>query len=130
MTPLTLFLAKLFGTAFLIFGVMMAVRKEALITTSERIIRDPGMVLLFGSLRLVIGLAIVIGHDVWSGGVLPPVITLLGWFTLLRGLILLFAPSNKLFELYRSMRFEQNYAYYAAGTGLIGLYLLVAGFAG
>jgi hypothetical protein len=43
------------------------------------------------------GLAIVIGHNVWSGGALPVIVTLFGWIILIRGVVLLFpSPSAKI----------------------------------
>lgn len=130
MSPLTLFLAKLIGSLLLILSVAMALRKPAILATSARIVRDPGMVLLTGIMRIVAGLAIVIGHDVWTGGALPVVITLLGWATLFGGLALIFLPQEKLIELYESMRFEQRYEAYLGFTFLLGLYLFIAGFIG
>jgi len=48
MLPVTLFLAKLIGSLLLIVSATMALRKSALVATSERIIRDPDMVFLTG----------------------------------------------------------------------------------
>lgn len=130
MSPLTLFLAKLIGSLLLILSVAMALRKPAILATSARIVRDPGMVLLTGIMRIVAGLAIVIGHDVWTGGALPIVVTLLGWTTLLGGLALIFLPQEKFIELYEALRFEQRYEAYLGFTFLLGLYLFIAGFIG
>jgi hypothetical protein len=75
MSPLTLFLAKLIGSALLIFGVAMGSRKAAIVATAKRAIHDPGMALLSGVLPLIGGLAIVLGHDIWVGGALPVAVT-------------------------------------------------------
>jgi hypothetical protein len=130
MSSLTLFLAKLIGSALLIFGVAMGSRKAAIVATANRAIHDSGMALLSGALRLIGGLAIVLGHDIWTGGALPVAITMFGWLMLISGLILLFAPQAKLVEFYDAMRFEQRYATYVAITFLFGLYFFVAGFVG
>jgi hypothetical protein len=130
MSPLTLFLAKLIGSILLIVVVSMATRKEAIAATANQVIHDPGMIFLTGVLRLVGGLAIVLGHDVWTGGALPIIVTLFGWLMLVGGLMQLFTPQAKLVELYHAMRFEQRYATYVAITFLLGLYLFIAGFIG
>ena len=130
MSPLTYFLARLIGSVLLIVAVAMASRKTAIVATANRIIRDPGMVFFSGVLRLVAGLAIVLGHDVWSGGALPIIVTLFGWLMFIGGLMLLFIPQEKLVEIYEAMRFEQRYATYASITFLLGLYLFIAGFVG
>jgi hypothetical protein len=38
---------------------------------------------------VAIGLALVLGHNVWSGGPLAIAVTLMGWATLVKGLALL-----------------------------------------
>jgi hypothetical protein len=35
------------------------------------------------------GVAMVVGHNVWSGGALPLVVTPVGWLILAKGLLLL-----------------------------------------
>ena len=50
-------------------------------------------VLLFaGVFALIVGLAIVLGHNVWSGGAAPAIVTLVGWASLVKGLLILFLP--------------------------------------
>ena len=46
------------------------------------------------------GLAIVLLHNYWSGGALTVIITLLGWLTLIKAVLLLVLPSTKLVALY------------------------------
>jgi hypothetical protein len=41
-------------------------------------------------LGLAAGLAIVLGHNLWSSGLPALIITLIGWLTLIRSIILLF----------------------------------------
>lgn len=130
MSPLTLFLAKLIGSILLIVAVAMATRKAAIVTAANQIMRDPAMIFFSGVFRLAGGLAIILGHDVWTGGALPVVVTLFGWLMFIGGLPLLFMPQEKLVELYEAMRFEQHYAAYAAITFSFGLYLFIAGFVG
>jgi hypothetical protein len=130
MSPLTLFLAKLIGSVLLVVAVAMASRKAAIVATANRLIHDRGMVFFSGVLRLVGGLAIVLGHDVWTGGALPVVVTLFGWTMFLGGLMLLFFPQEKIVDVYDAMRFEQHYAFYVAITFLLGLYLSIGGFSG
>ncbi|WP_156964583.1 hypothetical protein [Methylocapsa aurea] len=130
MSPLTLFLAKLIGLLFLIFSASMALKKRDMVATASALVRDRGLILLGGSINLIAGLAIVLAHNVWSGGVLTVVVTLVGWLLLLRGVILLFTPSDKLVAYYEAMRLDQNYYVYLTITLVIGLYLSIAGFAG
>jgi hypothetical protein len=130
MPPLTLYLAQLLGATLLVMAAAMAWRGAEFAQLTRRMTADPGMVLLGGVLRLVAGLALVIGHDVWSGGVLPIVVTLFGWALFLSGLLLLFAKQETIQSLVDSLRMESRMTFYAGVAGLMGLYLLGAGLLG
>jgi hypothetical protein len=43
----------------------------------------------YAIISLVVGVAMIVGHNVWSGGVLAVVVTLVGWLILLKGVALL-----------------------------------------
>lgn len=130
MTPLTIYLAKLIGAILLVFSLWMATHKPLVLALAKRIMGDAVVVAYIGVLRMSLGLAWVLGHDVWSGGMLPVVITLLGWVTLLRGLLIMFLPHGRLVALFESARLEKHYAIYAGGFFLFGAYLLIAAFIG
>jgi hypothetical protein len=126
MTALTLFLAKLIGATLIVIGLALALRdKRQMLEMVDRIMRDPGMIFIAGAVRLIGGLAIVIGHEDWSNS-LAIVVSLLGWIMFLSGLTLLFTPPQKLVALYESMGFERHYASYAGGPILVGLALVIA----
>jgi hypothetical protein len=127
MSPLTLFLAKLLGAVLLTMAAAMAARGPALAQTAKRMTSDPGMVMIGGAMRVGLGLAVVIGHDVWTGGVLPVAVTLFGWALYFSGLLLLFASPERLIALVDGMKLERNLPVYAIGVGLVGLYFLGAG---
>ncbi len=130
MTPLTLFLAKLLGAVLLTMAAAMAARGAAIAQTAKRMTSDPGMVMIGGATRVGLGLAIVIGHDIWSGGALPVAVTLFGWALYLSGLLLLFASPERLIAMVEGMRLERNLPVYSLVIGLVGLYFLGAGFIG
>jgi hypothetical protein len=54
-------------------------------------------------------------------------ITLIGWLLVLRGVVWLFMPRENLVKYYEATRFEQNYYLYTAITGVLSLYLTIAG---
>ena len=54
--------------------------------------------LLSGMVATAAGIAVVLGHNVWSGGALPVVVTLVGWAALLMGVALLLVRTT--FEAY------------------------------
>jgi hypothetical protein len=130
MSPLTLFIAKLIGLMFLVFSLLMAMNKRAMLAAIDEVVRSRGLMLIGGSFNLAAGLAIVLGHNVWSGGALTVVVTLIGWLVALRGVVWLFTPQEKLVQFYEALHFERKYYVATAITGTLGLYLTVAGFAG
>lgn len=130
MTPLTLFLAKLLGAVLLTMAAAMAARGPAIAQTAKRMTSDPGMVMIGGAMRIGLGLAIVIGHDIWTGGALPVAVTLFGWALYLSGLLLLFASPGRLIAMVDGIKLERNMPVYAFGVGFVGLYFLGAGVIG
>ena len=130
MSSQTLFLAKLIGAYALIMAAWLAMRKDVALDLVNRIISDSVAVALVGMIRLVIGLAIVLGHDVWRGGALAIVVTLVGWVTLLSGLLTLLAAPATVRSIFASMQFERRYPMFVGVSALLGLYLLIGGFTG
>ena len=74
------------------------------------------------------GLAIFLGHNVWSGGALPIIVTLLGSIILIRGVVLLFLSPQGKVRLFEMFRFAELFYLYVGITLVLGLYLTFAGF--
>jgi len=130
MPPLTLFLAKLLGAVLITMAAVLAARGPAIAQLAKRMISDAGTVMLAGLLRIGLGLAIMIGHDIWTGGALPVAVTLFGWALYFSGLLLLLASPERLIAMVDGMKLERNLPAYALGVGLVGLYFLGAGLIG
>jgi hypothetical protein len=81
----TLYLSRLIGLFTLIVAVAMLVDKSQAMDTLQAVVRDRSAVIVIGMLGTAAGLAIVLGHQIWSGSVLPVVVTLLSWVILIRG---------------------------------------------
>ena len=85
MSTTTVFLGKLIGLYLLAISIgMIADRRRTLVTLDEMARSGPWM-LFSGLVATAAGLAVVLGHNVWSGGALPVVVTLMGWAALLKG---------------------------------------------
>jgi hypothetical protein len=128
MSPLTIFLAKLLGLYCIILALAMMMRKQSALATIKAIVTDPPVLLVVELIGLACGLAMIIGHNVWSGGALPVVVTLLGWLMVIRGAGLLALSPAATAKLVEAMRYEQRFYYYMGGTLVLGLYLAWAGF--
>jgi hypothetical protein len=128
MSRLTIYLGKLIGVFLLVISLAMALDKASLVEIVTALIDDRALLLIVGMMALVAGLAIVLGHNVWSGGVLPVLVTLFGWLLVFRGLVLLLVPSETLIAYFQFLRFDDLFYAYAGITFLLGLIFSYAAF--
>ncbi|MCX7899258.1 MAG: hypothetical protein N2444_04110 [Methylocystis sp.] len=129
MTPLTAFLAKFLGAYMLVAAMWLVLRKDVALELVERIARDPVGVATIGMIRVTVGLAIVLGHDIWTGGV-AIFVSALGWIIFLNGLLTLFLPQNSVAALVGRMRYKDSYPAFALVSFVLGGTLLIGGFTG
>lgn len=122
---LSLFLAKLLGLYFLIVAIELLVRKHEFDGAIKDFASSKGLILFSGSLSLLIGLAIVIGHPVyqwnWRG-----LITFIGYLLILRGVIRITFPTQlkkRIFSL-----FHRGYWVIFGLLLLLGICLTYSGF--
>jgi len=97
-------------------------------STIEALVGHHGNHVLLALSTLGVGVAMVLGHQRWSGGALPVLVTLIGWGMFLRGLLLLFLSPDQVLGLVRTLRFSTFFYAYLAVPLVLGLYLTYAGF--
>jgi hypothetical protein len=124
----TVFLSRLIGLAALILGAAMFVYEPPLLAAVELAARDRAALLTLGAGGVVAGLAIVLTHNVWRRGLCPLVVTVVGWFMLIRGVLLIFLPTGFLLQLAAISHFHDYFYLYAVGPLAIGVYLSWQGF--
>ena len=127
MSVRTVFLARLLGLYCIIMAAAMLPRAEAFAVVVHAFMADAPLVLIAGVFTLFGGLAIVLLHNYWSGGALAVIITLLGWLTLIKAVVLLVFPSARLMALYGGVS-SAHILISGSLTLLLGIYLTVAGF--
>jgi hypothetical protein len=107
----------------------MFVHAQATVEIMKAIIQNPPLLFMAGLMGVTAGLALVLAHNVWSGGVLPVIVTLFGWASLLKGmLLLLLSPEMESRVFIVGLRYEQHPNLYATFLLLVGAYLTYAGF--
>ena len=116
------------GLFLIVVCLAMLMQKQTMVETADAIVADRPLMLVLGLIALIAGLAIVLKHNVWSGGALPVVVTLCGWVMLMRGLLLLFVPPDVMVRLWSVLRFDEWFYVYAGVVMALGLYLTYAGF--
>lgn len=127
MSSRTAFLSKLVGLYVVVIAIAVLVNKPMMVATVTGLFQDPAVVVLSGVIALGIGLAIVLGHNVWSSA--PAIIvTIIGWLSLLKGLALLLVPANVQAAYALGVNYNQYFSVYAVVTLVVGIYLTYAGF--
>jgi len=126
MSRLTIFLARLIGLFTVLLIAALLLRGSSMV---ETLIADRPLMLTYAIISLAIGLAMILGHNVWSGGALPVVVTLVGWLILAKGLLLMFLTPEALTQFFERMHYGEHIYLYVAPSLVIGLYLTWAGFA-
>jgi len=124
----TVFLGRLLGLYTLIVTLWLLADPHAATTMIEALVGNHGIHVLLALITLGLGLAMVLGHNRWSGGALPVLVTLIGRGMLLRGLLLLFLSPEQVLGLVRTLRFSTFFYAYLAAPLVLGLYLTYAGF--
>ncbi len=127
MSVRTVFLARLFGLYCIVIAAVMLPQPEAFVTIVHAFVADAPLVLIAGIFTLFGGLALVLLHNYWSGGALPVIITLFGWLTLIKAVVLLVLPSTRLAALYGGVS-PTHILISGSLKLLLGIYLTVAGF--
>jgi len=128
MSARTVFLARLIGLFILVQVSAMVVHKQAMVDDMTGLMRDRPLLLIVGMIALAAGLAMVLAHNVWSGGALPIIVTAVGWIFLIRGVLILVLPADALARLFETVRFAELYYLYVTIPLMLGVYLTWAGF--
>jgi len=106
----------------------MLTHKQAMIDMVTALLHNPPVLYLAGVIPLSVGLAMVLGHNVWSGGALPVAVTLIGWGSLIKGLLLLFlSPEGASGFFLEQLHYGPYFYLYGTGLLLLGVYLTYAG---
>ncbi len=107
----------------------MLANAQATVEILKEIVQTPPLLFMAGLMGMTAGLAIVLAHNVWSGGPLPVIVTLFGWASLIKGmLLLLLSPDTESRLFIAGLRYDQYPHLYALGLLLLGAYLTHAGF--
>ena len=127
MADRTRFLARLIGLYCLSAGLLMLLQRAGMIAAVAAVVQSGA--LLLGMIVVGVGLALVLTHNVWSGGALPVIVTVIGWLTLLKGLMFWILPPAGVAQLYlQQLHYAELFYLYAGASFVIGVYLTWQGF--
>jgi hypothetical protein len=129
MSERTIFLSKLIGIYCILIAIPMVMNKQATIEMVNALVDDAPVLYLLGVTIVAVGLAMILSHNVWSGGALPVIVTVVGWLTLIKGLLFLFFPPPAAAGIMLwSSAYRQYYFVDVALALILGAYLTYGGF--
>ncbi len=128
MSPLTLFLGKFLGLSCLLMCVVLMARPKASLQAINAMLENPGLNLVTGIFTMAGGAALVVGHNIWSGGALPVAVTLLGWLTLIKGVAVMATPPHALAGFYQALHYPARFRLYMAAASVFSAWLAVTAF--
>lgn len=124
---ISIFLAKALGLYLVIVGAGMLINGEKFKKMLLPILKDPGMVLFTGLMALIVGIPLVLIHNLWVMD-WRVLITILAWGTLIKGAVRMFFPE---FIIKQSTMVMKNKIMYNCLVGFLlalGVLLLYLGF--
>jgi vacuolar-type H+-ATPase subunit I/STV1 len=129
MSPRTLFLSRLIGLYCIVAALSMFLRGEAIVGTVTLLLRDAPLMFFVGVVTLSAGLAMVLAHNVWSGGALAVIVSVISWVTLIKGVLFLtLTPEAETAFFLTGLRYQEFFYLCAAISLAVGVYLTYGGF--
>ena len=117
----SIFLAQLMGVYLLVEGIFLLTRQAFVRSVISDLMKSPGLRLLSGLMALIIGLVLVLNHNIWAWSY-EGIITILSWLIVLKSVIyLLFSEKIVL----RCMQMFNKTGWYVF-TGLVAI--VIGGF--
>jgi len=124
---LTKFFAKLLGLWMVLIVLSMFVNRESMATLNA-LLANPALVFVTGIFTMVVGIAIVISHNRWTGGPAAVLVTLYGWLALIKGCFFVLFPVPTQARFYEALHLQQYYYAYLCVALVLGGYLIYEGF--
>lgn len=88
---ISIFLAQAFGLYLVIGALALLINKKAMQDLIDLLAKNRSSVMLGGFLTLIVGIPLVLSHNIWDG-TWRTVVTVLAWLTLLKGITRVMMP--------------------------------------
>ncbi|MBP9757161.1 MAG: hypothetical protein KBD06_01015 [Candidatus Pacebacteria bacterium] len=122
-----IFLAKLFGLYFLIIGVIVLVRRKAVMPAVAELAGNRPVLLTLAIIEIGAGLALALAYPTitWS---IEGIFSVIGYMLLVEGLIYLASPYRTTQKFLRSFNKSEWFMTGAVASVLVGGYMVAYGF--
>jgi len=119
---ISIFFAQLWGGFFIIFGLLFIITGQ--LGKTIEMTDDKAFVISTGYITMLMGLVTVILHNIWVGD-WRVIITVLGWSTLIKGIMKIGFPE----QIHKqAQRFKKKQMVSAALLILLGVFLIYMSF--
>lgn len=123
---ISIFLAKVVGIYFIIMGLLVLTSQKGVMNMIDQL-KDKANFLVLGLVTTLIGLLMIVSHNIWT----TPhqiVISLIGWVSFIKGLIILFFPTKFFDEFIEMINKPALYSAFGVLALIVGLWLSYYGF--
>lgn len=122
-----IFLAKLFGLYFLIIGIVILVRRKAVMPAVGELVGNRPVLLTLAIIEIGAGLALTLAYPTiqWS---VEGIFSTIGYMLLVEGLIYLASPYKTTQRFIKSFNRSEWFMSGGVASVLIGAYLVAYGF--
>lgn len=125
---ITLFLAQIMGVYFLVAGIGALLNPARMRSAVQEARRSYLLPYFDGAIALIVGLLVVAVHNVWDGGLMKTLVTLVGWLAIAEGLLMLLLPQKTISGMLESLMGAHVGRVMAVVVLLLGLYFVYQGF--
>ena len=122
MMEISIFFARLWGSYFVIFGLLFIITRQ--LGKTIEMTDDKAFVISTGYITLIMGLVTIILHNIWVAD-WRIVITILGWFTLIKGIMKIGFPEH---IHKQAQRFKKKQALSTVILMFLGAWLILMSF--
>lgn len=126
---MSIILAKILGLYFLSVGLSFMMYPDRLRRIYPQVMKDEGFLMLGGVLALLIGAFVISVHNIWVLG-WPVIITILGWWSFVKGFALITYPDFINFSSFIQSRSTLFFRVISSIYFVLGLFLVYKGFFG
>ena len=123
----TLFLAQIMGVYFLVAGAGVLMNPERIKNAMGDIKQSYIIPYFDGVIALIVGLLIVLSHNIWDG-LLTSLVSLVGWISVLEGVLMLTFPQKTISAMIQKLMGANLGRFMGVVLVVVGLYFIYNGF--